>query len=109
MTPTEQDNELRSAIIHYRIKCDYYLSDRDEGVISQEEYETAICSELNAVIQLCTADRKRVALEARIDERQMLSFHRAYGRDYQATLETLEEANDERIAELKAQQEEVDD
>lgn len=43
----------------------------------------------------------------RIDERQMLSFHRAYGKDYQETLETLEEANDKRIAELKAQQEEV--
>ena len=57
--------------------------------------------------QLITADRKRVELEARLDERQMLSFHRAYGRDYQATLETLEEANDDRIAELKAQQEEV--
>ena len=48
-----------------------------------------------------------MALEARIDERQILSFHRAYGKDYQETLETLEEANDKRIAELKAQQEEV--
>ena len=53
------------------------------------------------VIELIIADRKRVALEARLDERQMLSFHRAYGRDYQETLETLEESNDERIAELK--------
>lgn len=88
MTPTEQDK----------------MSD-------EELYQsiTDICFENGGVtkpmadklMQLTTADRKRVALEARLDERQMLSFHRAYGRDYQATLETLEEANDKRIAELK--------
>ena len=67
MTPTEQDKELRRAIVNYRIKCDYYLSDRDAGVISQEVYEAAISSELDTVVQLIAADRKRVALEARID------------------------------------------
>ena len=61
MTPTEQDKELRRAIVNYRIKCDYYLSDRDAGVISQEVYEAAISSELDTVVQLIAADRKRVA------------------------------------------------
>ena len=84
MTPTEQDKELRE-LVHIVQNAD-------------TTYDA---------MQFIKADRKRVELEARLDERQMLSFHRAYGRDYQATLETLEEANDDRIAELKAQQEEV--
>lgn len=70
MTPTEQDKELRRAIVNYRIKCDYYLSDRDDGVISQKEYETAISGELDTVVQLITADRKRVALEAKLEENE---------------------------------------
>ena len=80
MTPTEQDKELRE-LVHIVQNAD-------------TTYDA---------MQFIIADRKRVALEARIDERQMLSFHRAYGRDYQATLETLEEANDKRIAELEAE------
>ena len=97
MTPTEKDRELRKAIL---------LEFKNVHRLAPADY-TENCT--NIVMQLITADRKRVALEARIDERQMLSFHRAYGKDYQETLETLEEANDERIAELKSQQEEVDD
>ena len=98
MTPTEQDKELREKISH---RFDSVCAEGHQQ--SCGEYQTAV----DDVMQLITADRKRVALEARIDERQMLSFHRAYGRDYQATLETLEETNDKRIAELKAQQEEA--
>lgn len=39
--------------------------------------------------------------EGRIDERESMHFGRKYGRDYQATLEDLEEENDKRLAELK--------
>lgn len=67
MTPTEQDNELRRAIVNYRIKCDYYLSDRDEGVISQEEYEAAISGELDTVIDLINT-QKRLYAESVLDE-----------------------------------------
>ena len=95
MTPTEQDNELLIAIQNVET----------QGSFVKNEITGRAMKEIAALI---TADRKRVALEARIDERQMLSFHRAYGRDYQATLETLEESNDERIAELKAQQEQLE-
>ena len=98
MTPTEQDKELREKISH---RFDSVCAEGHQQ--SCGEYQTAV----DDVMQLIAADRKRVALEARIDERQMLSFHRAYGKDYQETLETLEEANDKRIAELKAQQGEV--
>lgn len=67
MKPTEQDNELRRAIVNYRIKCDYYLSDRDEGVISQEEYETAISGELDSAIDLINT-QKRLYAESVLDE-----------------------------------------
>ncbi len=120
MTPTEQDKELRAAIVNYRIKCDYYLSDRDEGVISQEEYETAISSELDAVIELIIADRKRVALEARIagiDEAHKEILEIVYAYTGGEGLENFCDVDDvsrlamgwklRRIAELKAQQEEV--
>ena len=99
MTPTEQDKELCRAIVDYRIKCDYYLSDRDAGVISQEEYETAISGGLDSVMQLITADRKRVALEARIDELENNKW-------LPNEAKWIEQEAD-RIAELKAQQEEV--
>ena len=100
MTPTEQD-KLREQI-HSALFADDFpiLNDIEKDAVDR----------VVAIIQQAQkADRKRVALGARIDERQMLSFHRAYGKDYQETLETLEEANDERIAVLKARQEEVDD
>lgn len=95
MTPTEQDKELRGQIETLVFARFYDVPEKQRKSIVAN------------LLKLITADRKRVELEARIDERQMLSFHRAYGKDYQGTLELLEEANDERIAELKAQQEEV--
>ena len=103
MTPTEQDKELEQWLD--KLSELNKLGGRGHGDLADTCHVCGISpSKLLAYI---TADRKRVALEARIDERQMLNFHRAYGRDYQATLETLEESNDERIAELKAQQEEA--
>ena len=100
MTPTEQDKEQR----YHLASCEMYEILR--GIFHSDRRLTGkSCS--CGLTEFITADRKRVELEARLDERQMLSFHRAYGKDYQATLEILEEANDERIAELKAQQEEV--
>jgi len=97
MTPTEQDKELRE-------KLDELLKSPRYGVSLFAGHRDIL---VEILADFITADRKRVALEARIDERQMLNFHRAYGKDYQGTLETLEEANDDRIAELKAQQEEL--
>lgn len=50
-----------------------------------------------------TQQLNTAVVEARIDERQSMNFHRAYGKDYQYTLELLEEQNDARIATLKQQ------
>jgi hypothetical protein len=86
MTPTEQDNELREAIL---------LEFKNVQRLAPADY-TENCT--NIVMQLITADRKRVALEARLDEltrvlQQPYISQQVYGQD--------------RIAELKAQQEEV--
>lgn len=104
MTPTEQDKELREST---RKSIALLVAQRRGAVKWDEQDYISAGNILFVCTKLITAYRERVALEARIDERQMLSFHRAYGKDYQATLETLEESNDKRIAELKAQQEEV--
>lgn len=94
MTPTEQDKELREAIAN----------------IVEAEYKspnyTPVVERIDHIMQLITADRKRVALEARIDELeqvypQLQKHHGVSG-----------EGNyyyDDRIAELKAQQEEFGD
>ena len=59
MTPTEQDNELREAIV----KCftDTQMT-RDPELTLFDTDQT-----IENIMQLITADRKRVALEARIE------------------------------------------
>ena len=60
MTPTEQDKELREglAAIFYDDNYEYMLENEDMFDVGAIE----------EAVQLITADRKRVALEARIDE-----------------------------------------
>lgn len=79
----------------------------DAAINNPNNYAQVVIDAEAEAKQALTSLIKELVAEARLDERQMLNFHRAYGKDYQATLETLEEANDDRIAELKAQQEEV--
>ena len=59
MTPTEQDKELREAI------CDAMHIHPEE--LQYNLPNSFGNSELEAIMQLITADRNRVALEARID------------------------------------------
>lgn len=92
MTPTEQDKELREklrAMIRGYLRH-YTDSARDSSVYANE------------VLSLITADRKRVALEARIDELRLAS-------DMQYMMRRNDRINycSKRNAELKAQQEEV--
>lgn len=58
MTPTEQDKELREKINH---RFDSVCAEGHQQ--SCGEYQTAV----DDVMQLITADRKRVALEARLE------------------------------------------
>ena len=97
MTPTEQDKELREKVATIVEYWDFSpLQDEDSRIERLKD----------EIMQLITADRKRVALEARIDELeqvypQLQKHHGVSG-----------EGNyyyDDRIAELKAQQEEFGD
>ena len=87
MTPTEQDKELREAIL---------LEFKNVHRLAPADY-TENCT--NVVMHLITADRKRVELGARIDELNNV-------RDMDLSLVSHNRVID-RIAELKAQQEEV--
>ena len=91
MTPTEQDKELREKIADvFDELCEptNEFWHRDSGL-----------HWAGKVMQLITADRKRVALEARIDELNNV-------RDMDLSLVSHHRVID-RISELKAQQEEV--
>lgn len=87
MTPTEQDNELREAIL---------LEFKNVQRLAPADY-TENCT--NIVMQLITADRKRVALEARIDELE--KFVNTTNRSL-----SVKKLRD-RLSALKSQQEEV--
>ena len=94
MTPTEQDKELRDKIADlFDELCEptNKFWHRDSGLYWA-----------NKVMELITADRKRVALEARLDELRKMSDLPYIG----LRAKRLERLGD-RAAELKAKQEEV--
>jgi len=107
MTPTEQDNELREAIL---------LEFKNVHRLAPADY-TENCT--NIVMQLITADRKRVALEARIQgieeaHKEILSIVFTYTHHEEPNFCDVDDVSRvamswkvKRIAELKAQQEEV--
>ena len=98
MTSTEQDKELREAIL---------LEFKNVHRLAPADY-TENCT--NIVMQLITADRKRVALEARIDElenRLRVQFIPSHWARLCAGVNSWAKYVNRRIAKLKAQQEEV--
>lgn len=107
MTPTEQDKELREKI-NSLFESVFSQGVRAGKDIATETYEDFDAwhkkGETDEIMQLITADRERVGLGARLDELeqvypQLQKHHGVSG-----------EGNyyyDDRIAELKAQQEEV--
>ena len=103
MTPTEQDKELREQIVAVMFEDEWFHCSEHGSIICAEASEER-SKALSRIMPLITADRKRVALEARIDELIQLSQSEVmfFNNDYkQAKLIR------ERIAELKAQQEEA--
>ena len=85
MTPTEQDKELREKLTK--------LISQDGWVDIQE---VDVDGQVNEIFALFTADRKRVELEVRIDELELAKISPKF-------------KIEERIAELKAQQEKCED
>ena len=95
MTPIEQDNELREKLDRLIIE-----NQSEDGSIDISD-QRAMRDE---ILELITADRKRVALEARIDEvNQLYNEHLRRWDDDECDIYK------NRIAELKAQQEEPND
>ena len=110
MTPTEQDNELEldryaMSIVHLvgRIQSEK-LPETITSTAFVDLRQASNDNAIDAIKQLITADRKRVALEARIEENRRwltvlapsMDENVAYNSDFH-----------QRIAQLKAQQEEV--
>ena len=100
MTPTEQDKELRKAVwaslasqMTHAINCTDPEHKRQDSCVDFTE------KNFEQLMQLITADRKRVELGARLDELNNV-------RDMDLSLVSHHRVID-RIAELKAQQEEV--
>lgn len=91
MTPTEQDNELREKIAD--------LFDELCEPINKFWHRDSGLYWASKVMQLITADRKRVALEARIDELE--KFVNTTNRSL-----SVKKLRD-RLSALKSQQEEV--
>ena len=99
MTPTEQDKELREAI------CDAMHIHPEE--LQYNLPNSFGNSELEAIMQLIIADRRRVELEARINElHKALDENSPFG---EGQLDIASEYAEYRIAKLKAQQEKVNE
>lgn len=96
MTPTEQDKELEKNIL-YIIEAHFKPSDNSLMPLNATK----------RVMQLITADRKRVALEARLDELKTIRDN--YETQNTVKFGTVIRWSDitDRIAELEAQQEEL--
>ena len=120
MTPTEQDKELREKInsIFESVFYQGVRAGKDVATDTYEDYDAwRKKDELGKVMQLTAADRKRVALEARIDELNSLMDYTDENEIVcvceQASVQVCDHnwslchTARERIAELKAQQEEV--
>lgn len=115
MTPTGQDRKLEVALMELFCRSEefgrVFLT-----CVSKEEFAKSVNSgaldhqqAAHEAMQLITADRKRVALEARLDENNM--YIRELTRHYFPSGPSNPHIPlvqfHERIAELKAQQEEV--
>lgn len=97
MTPTEQDKELRDKVANIVEYWDFSpLQDEDSRIDRLK----------NEIMQLITADRKRVALEARIDELKKVDMLTKPLLPNSGSVETNVKAwVKDRLPQLKAQQE----
>ena len=113
MTPTEQDKELRDILSKVLLDGQNQIHDLKDGKATPEQITERMFASLDywqpKLQQLITADRKRVELEARIDELEhtFVSYDNALANELVENPEWEYGQVVERIAELKAQQEEV--
>ena len=122
MTPTEQDKELRALLDEFVLYMDSSPESNEPTelklFLEQCGFPDAIDRLYSELMQLITADRKRVALEARIDEIKLTkdnSEESYLGEDWWADESIKDNSAHEvplsyfenRIAELKAQKEQL--
>ena len=109
MTPTEQDKELRKAVwaslasqMTHAINCTDPEHKRQDSCVDFTE------KNFEQLMQLITADRKRVALEARLQEVEVsvIELERSDDPRFYSKDEAIRSQR-ARYTQLKAQQEEV--
>ena len=111
MTPEEQDNELREKLLNLRITVWKQTNLNGQANLDHDS--------VDEILQLITADRERLALEARIDTATdiLYGFSRTYKQEVTDSAGNVyvNESHgyisryevQELVAQLKAQQEEV--
>ena len=118
MTPTEQDKELRALLDEFVLYMDSSPESNEPTelklFLEQCGFPDAIDRLYSELMQLITADRKRVALEARLDEINYLDDNfqvdsQDWEREHLGYSTAMIPMEDyiRRRTELKAQQEEV--
>ena len=112
MTPTEQDRELREKLnsLFESVFSQGMRAGKDVATETYEDFDAwRKADELDETMQLITADRKRVALEARIDELEhtFVSYDNALASELVENPEWEYGQAVERIAELKQELEKL--
>lgn len=112
MTSTEQDKELREKIDSYfeAVFSQGFRAGKDVATETYEDFEAwRKGGEIDEIMQLITADRKRVALEARLDELEHCCGRCGVWHSETCNISQRRLSFRERIAQLKAQQEKLND
>ncbi len=109
MTPTEQDKELREQIVAVMFEDEWFHCSEHGSVICAEANDERTKA-LNKITPLITADRKRVALEARLQEVEVsiIELERSDDPRFYSKDEAIRSQR-ARYTQLKAQQEEVNE
>ena len=113
MTPTEQDKELRDILSKVLLDGQNQIHDLKDGRATPEQITERMYASLDywqpKLTQLITADRKRVALEARLDELEhtFVSYDNALASELVENPEWEYGQVVERIAELKQELEKL--
>jgi hypothetical protein len=102
-------NAIQKAIIRYGIMYDSHAGDRDEGFMTQQQYEKAIEFELERAMDVVGKDHlaaiDAAVLEARIDELKRLPWnhqnHAFSWHDIQDRIAELQRGKDKKAEEPK--------
>lgn len=89
---TPESQELRTKLFNITIDM---RNDNGRGWIDRN------IARMDDIMALITADKEKVVREARIEELNRVNTRRHYGKDYQDSLDELDDYKDKRLAELQ--------